>query len=83
MSEEKENKKIESVVDEIRERFGEGIIMKLGDVKRVDIASVPTGSISLDIALGIGGIPRGRIIEVYGPETHMTKIVSMALKGGK
>jgi len=69
MSEEKENKGVDSVVEEIREKFGEGIIMKLGDIKRVDIASIPTGSISLDIALGIGGIPRGRVIEIYGPES--------------
>ncbi len=69
MSEEKENKKINSVVDEIREKFGEGIIMKLGDVKKVDVESIATGSVSLDIALGIGGIPRGRIIEIYGPES--------------
>lgn len=67
--EDKENKKIESVVDEIKSKFGEGMIMKLGDVKKVDVASIPTGSISLDLALGIGGVPRGRIIEVYGPES--------------
>ena len=60
---------IESVVDEIKEKFGEGMIMKLGEIKRVDVEVVPTGSISLDIALGIGGMPRGRIVEVYGPES--------------
>lgn len=58
-----------SVVNEIRERFGEGIIMKLGEVKKVDVEAIPTGSVSLDMALGIGGVPRGRIIEVYGPES--------------
>lgn len=68
MKEEK-NKDLENVVEEIREKFGEGVIMKLGDVKKVDVESIPTGSISLDIALGIGGIPRGRVIEVYGPES--------------
>jgi len=65
----KEDKKEISVVEEIREKFGEGVIMKLGDVKKVDVESIPTGSISLDIALGIGGIPRGRVVEVYGPES--------------
>lgn len=60
---------IESVVDEIKQKFGEGMIMKLGEIKKVDVEVVPTGSISLDIALGIGGMPRGRIIEVYGPES--------------
>jgi recombination protein RecA len=68
MKEEK-NKGLENVVSEIKEKFGDGIIMKLGDVKRVDIASIPTGSVSLDIALGIGGIPRGRVVEIYGPES--------------
>lgn len=53
----------------IRERFGEGAIMKLGEAKRVHIDAIPTGSISLDVALGIGGVPRGRVIEVYGPES--------------
>jgi recombination protein RecA len=66
---EEKNKSLETVVDEIREKFGEGVIMKLGDVKRVDVESISTGSISLDIALGIGGIPRGRVVEVYGPES--------------
>lgn len=65
----KNEKKLIAVVDEIKERFGEGVLMKLGDVKKVDVASIPTGAISLDIALGIGGIPRGRVIEIYGPES--------------
>ena len=69
MKEEKKNEGTMKVVDEIRERFGEGVIMKLGDIKKVDVESIPTGSISLDIALGISGIPRGRVIEVYGPES--------------
>ena len=62
-------KEIDKVLIEIQEKFGEGMLMKLGDVKKVDVESVPTGSISLDIATGIGGIPRGRIIEIYGPES--------------
>lgn len=60
---------LSSVVDEIKERFGEGMIMKLGEVKKVDVEAIPTGSVSLDIALGIGGVPRGRVVEVYGPES--------------
>lgn len=59
----------QSAIDEIKERFGDGAIMKLGEARKVDIDAIPTGSISLDIALGIGGVPRGRIIEVYGPES--------------
>lgn len=62
-------KRIDEVVEEIRSKFGEGMIMKLGDVKRVDVAAIPTGAVSLDIALGIGGVPRGRVIEIYGPES--------------
>jgi recombination protein RecA len=64
-----ENKPADLVVEQIKEKFGEGVIMKLGEVKKVDVESIPTGSVSLDIALGIGGIPRGRVIEIYGPES--------------
>jgi recombination protein RecA len=56
-------------IDQIKSRYGEGAIMKLGDTKRVDVDVVPTGSISLDVALGVGGVPKGRIIEIYGPES--------------
>ncbi len=76
MKEEKKDEKkgergkgVDNIVAEIREKFGEGVIMKLGDIKHVDVASIPTGSISLDLALGIGGIPRGRVVEIYGPES--------------
>jgi len=65
----KKEKNTMNVIEEIREKFGEGVLMKLGDIKKVDVASIPTGAISLDIALGIGGIPRGRVVEVYGPES--------------
>ena len=68
MKEEK-NKGVDGVVSEIREKFGEGVIMKLGEIKHVDIESISTGSISLDLALGIKGIPRGRVVEIYGPES--------------
>jgi recombination protein RecA len=55
-------------VNQIKSRFGEGSIMKLGEAKSMTIDVVPTGCLSLDIALGVGGVPRGRIIEIYGPE---------------
>ncbi|MFZ6036521.1 MAG: recombinase RecA [Patescibacteria group bacterium] len=55
-------------INQIKERFGEGSIMKLGEARKIDIDAVPTGCASLDIALGVGGVPRGRIIEIYGPE---------------
>lgn len=65
----KENKGLQAALDEIKEKFGEGAIMTLKDVKAVDVDVVPTGCISLDMALGVGGIPRGRIIEIYGGES--------------
>jgi len=60
---------IESTVAELKQKFGEGTIMKLGEARKVDVDTVPTGSFSLDIALGVGGMPRGRVVEVYGPES--------------
>ena len=65
----KQEQQINLTVKEIREKYGEGAIMKLGEVRRVDVDVIPTGSLSLDIALGVGGVPRGRIIEIYGPES--------------
>jgi len=70
----KKNKKTEKgdlteAVEEIKQRFGEGAIMKLKDAKPVDVDVFPTGSISLDLALGVKGIPRGRVIEIFGPES--------------
>ncbi|KPJ86073.1 recombinase RecA [Parcubacteria bacterium SG8_24] len=56
-------------IEQIRQRFGEGSIMKLGEAKRKDIEVIPTGCLSLDLALGVGGVPRGRIVEIYGPES--------------
>jgi recombination protein RecA len=67
--ENKEKKNSQEIIEEIQSKFGEGSIMKMGEVKKVEVASVSTGSPSLDIALGIGGLPRGRVIEVYGPES--------------
>src|SRR3989338_4940371 len=60
---------IDAAVMEIRDKYGEGAIMKLGEARRVDVDVIPTGSISLDIALGVMGMPRGRVVEIYGPES--------------
>jgi len=57
-----------SAMEQIRQKFGEGSIMKFGETRKTDVDAVPTGCLSLDLALGINGIPRGRIIEVFGPE---------------
>ncbi|HTI15895.1 MAG TPA: recombinase RecA [Dictyobacter sp.] len=62
-------KALDQTLATIERRFGKGSIMKLGDSAKVQIEAIPTGSISLDLALGIGGIPRGRITEIYGPES--------------
>ncbi|MFH0955944.1 MAG: recombinase RecA [Candidatus Falkowbacteria bacterium] len=58
----------QSAIEQIKERYGEGAIMRFGDAKKSDVDAVPTGCLSLDIALGINGVPRGRIIEIFGPE---------------
>ena len=58
----------QQAVEQIKERFGDGSIMKLGEAKRMEVETVSTGCLSLDIALGVGGVPRGRVIEVFGPE---------------
>jgi recombination protein RecA len=60
---------VESAMDQIRDKFGDGSIMKISDTNTMEVESTPTGSISLDLALGVGGIPKGRIIEIYGPES--------------
>jgi len=60
---------IESAIDQIKTKFGDEAIMKLGEKPKVDINVIPTGSIGLDAALGVGGLPRGRIIEIFGPES--------------
>ncbi len=58
-----------NAINQIRDRFGEGSIMKLGEAKAMNVEAVSTGCLSLDIALGVGGVPKGRIIEIYGPES--------------
>ena len=65
----KENQNLQESIDDIRSRFGEGAIMKMKEISPVDVDSISTGSISLDMALGVGGIPRGRVVEIFGPES--------------
>jgi recombination protein RecA len=62
-------RQLESTLASLNKRFGEGIIMRLGDASHMQVETIPTGSLSLDIALGVGGVPRGRVIEIYGPES--------------
>jgi len=61
-------KAVESAIGQIKERFGDGSIMKFGEARMMEVDAVSTGCLSLDIALGVGGVPRGRIVEVFGPE---------------
>ncbi|MFT6361452.1 MAG: recombination protein RecA [Candidatus Paceibacteria bacterium] len=80
-------KQLKETMDMIQTKFGEGAIIKLGEAPKVDIAAIPTGSIGLDHILGIGGIPRGRVMEIYGPEasgktTLTLHIVAEAQKAG-
>jgi recombination protein RecA len=80
-------KSLETTLASLKKRFGEGAIMKLGETGNMKVDSIPTGSISLDLALGIGGIPRGRVTEIYGPEasgktTLCQHIIAEAQKRG-
>ena len=63
------NKALDAAISQITDNFGKGSVMKLGQQTTMDIESISTGSLSLDLALGIGGLPKGRIIEIYGPES--------------
>ncbi|HAY44177.1 MAG TPA: DNA recombination/repair protein RecA, partial [Micrococcaceae bacterium] len=62
-------KALESVLGQIDKAFGKGSLMRLGDTTRAAVEVIPTGSVALDVALGIGGLPRGRVVEIYGPES--------------
>ena len=66
---EDKKKALETALAQIEKNYGKGAIMRLGDDIPVNVAAVSTGSLSLDLALGIGGVPRGRIVEIYGPES--------------
>ena len=85
---ESKQKALEAALTQIEKQFGKGSIMKLGQTQQLDIEAVSTGSIGLDIALGIGGLPMGRIVEIYGPEssgktTLTLSLIAQAQKTGK
>ena len=87
MDNENRNKSLEAAVSLIEKNFGKGSIMKLGSKANIEIESISTGSLGLDIALGIGGVPKGRIVEIYGPEssgktTLATHIIAESQKLG-
>ena len=68
---------MESAIKEIQQKYGEGAIMKLGEARKVDVDTIPTGSLGLDLALGVGGVPRGRVIEIFGPESSGKTTLSL------
>jgi len=74
---EERRKALEAVFGVIEKQYGKGSIMKLGSVSSVDIEAIPTGSLTLDLALGIGGVPKGRVIEIYGPESSGKTTVAL------
>lgn len=84
----KKQKALEAAMEQIERQFGKGAIMRLGQNDLMDIETIPTGSLSLDIALGVGGLPMGRIVEIYGPEssgktTLTLELIAQAQKKGK
>ncbi len=68
---------IDSVMNQIERQFGKGSIMKLGAITTMNIEIIPTGCLTLDMALGVGGVPRGRVIEIYGPESSGKTTVAL------
>ncbi|WP_306729988.1 ATPase domain-containing protein, partial [Aeromonas hydrophila] len=81
-------KALNAALSQIERQFGKGAVMRMGDAPRVAIPSVSTGSLGLDIALGIGGLPFGRVVEIYGPEssgktTLTLSVIAQAQKQGK
>lgn len=87
-TQEEKSKALAAALGQIEKQFGKGSIMKLGDTKTLDVEAVSTGSLSLDVALGIGGLPMGRIVEIYGPEssgktTLTLSVIAEAQKSGK
>jgi len=80
-------KALEAAVTQIKKQYGDGAVMRLGEAQHLRVASIPTGSLALDLALGVGGIPRGRVTEIYGPEasgktTLAQHIVAEAQRAG-
>src|SRR5215468_152206 len=69
MADEGRSKALDAALQELTKRFGDGTVVRLGDAQHLQVSSIPSGSLAVDIALGVGGIPRGRVTEIYGPES--------------
>ena len=76
-SKEEKQRALEAALGQIEKQYGKGAVMKLGDTSNMQVETIPTGSLSLDIALGLGGVPKGRIIEIYGPESSGKTTVAL------
>ncbi|NLZ45849.1 MAG: DNA recombination/repair protein RecA, partial [Clostridiales bacterium] len=74
---EEKKKALETAIAHIEKIYGDGAVMRMGEKKAMNIAAIPTGSMTLDMALGVGGVPKGRIIEVYGPESSGKTTVAL------
>ena len=77
MAETEREKALDAALGQIEKQFGKGSVMRMGDNLSMNIESIPTGALSLDLALGIGGLPRGRIVEIYGPESSGKSTLAM------
>ena len=78
MEREEKLKALDAALKQVERQYGKGALMKLGDpTNKMNVETIPTGSLSLDIALGIGGIPKGRVIEIYGPESSGKTTVTL------
>jgi RecA/RadA recombinase len=77
MATEDREKALETALAQIDKQYGKGSVMRLGEEVRAPIETIPTGSIALDVALGIGGLPRGRVVEIYGPESSGKTTVAL------
>ena len=77
MAEAEREKALDAALGQIEKQFGKGSVMRMGDNLHMNIESIPTGALSLDLALGIGGLPRGRIVEIYGPESSGKSTLAM------
>ena len=87
MTDEGRNKALNATLEDLTKRYGEGTIVRLGDASHLQVEVIPTGSLAVDIALGVGGIPRGRVSEIYGPEssgktTFCLHVVAQAQRRG-
>jgi len=87
--EKEKNSEVQKLIEDLQDRFGEGSVMRMGELRKVNIDVIPTGSFSLDLALGVGGLPKGRVIEVFGPESSgkttlaLNCIAQSQQKGGR